>query len=197
MSRTMRARTYLLAAALAAVAAVVGGCGVPTQGQATAVTVENLGRPGSGTPSETTAGATTLWFVQDNRLVAVRAGSSAVTSGELLDLLASGPPQGAPNSMRSLVADPAHGGALLGIPADQAARPPSGQVTVAVTDAFGSLPADEQVLLLGQVVITLGHAGASSVLLTDPDGVPLAMPLPDGRLLDGPARAADYSSLIA
>ena len=34
------------------------------------------------------------------------------------------------------------------------------------------------------------------VAFTDEAGATLAVPLPDGRLLDGPATARDYASLI-
>ena len=61
---------------------------------------------------------------------------------------------------------------------------------------FTALPATEQVLLLGQVVLSLTGAGASAVAFVDESGAPLAVPLPDGRLLDTPARARDYGPLI-
>lgn len=174
---------------------VLCGCGVPTQDSATALTIDNLGRPGAESVAGSDASLTTLWFVEDDRLVPVQVRMEGTTSAKLLAQLAAGPPQGSPESLRSLVGDPAHGGALVVVPADQASTEPSGEVTVAVTDSFGSLPADEQVLLLGQVVTTLGSAGATSVLVTDPGGVPLAVPLPDGRLLDRPPRPSDYAAL--
>jgi hypothetical protein len=73
--------------------------------------------------------------------------------------------------------------------------PPNSTVSIAVTDAFTALPSSEQVLLIGQVVMTMTSAGADAVLVTDAQGAPLAIPLPDGRLLDGPATAADYEPL--
>ncbi len=51
-------------------------------------------------------------------------------------------------------------------------------------------------LLLGQVVLSLTGAGQSSVSFVDESGAPLAVPLPDGRLLDMPATARDYAGLI-
>jgi hypothetical protein len=175
--------------------AVLAGCGVPTQDQATPVTLGSTEQPSPSPQLSTNPRGPALWFVRDDRLVPVPSSPDSLTAGGLVAQLAAGPPLGSPAAMRSLVGDPAHGGALLQVAPDQADSDPSGQVTVAVTDAFGALPADEQVLLLGQVVMTLGSAGASSVLVTDPAGVPLAVPLPDGRLLDGPATAADYAAL--
>ena len=73
---------------------------------------------------------------------------------------------------------------------------PPGSVTVILNAAFGALPPVEQVLLLGQVVLSLTGSGETSVSFTDESGNPVAVPLPDGRLLDVPATARDYSSLI-
>ena len=69
-------------------------------------------------------------------------------------------------------------------------------VTVQLAPAFTALPPVEQVLLLGQVVLSLTGAGERSVAFTDETGNPVAVPLPDGRLLDAPATARDYASLI-
>ena len=69
-------------------------------------------------------------------------------------------------------------------------------MTVILSSAFSALPPAEQVLLLGQVVLSLAGSGETSVLFTDETGSPVAVPLPDGRLLDLPATARDYSSLI-
>ncbi|MEL0282630.1 MAG: hypothetical protein VXA76_08950, partial [Actinomycetota bacterium] len=73
---------------------------------------------------------------------------------------------------------------------------PTASVTIAVANAFSSLPPTEQVLLLGQVVLSLSSAGFATVSVVDAAGAPLAVPLPDGRLLDRPATALDYASLI-
>ncbi len=69
-------------------------------------------------------------------------------------------------------------------------------VTVRLNPAFSALPPSEQVLLLGQVVLSLAGAGEESVAFVDDSGSPVAVPLPDGRLLDTPATARDYASLI-
>jgi hypothetical protein len=69
-------------------------------------------------------------------------------------------------------------------------------VTVRLSSAFTALPPTEQVLLLGQVVLSLTGAGQNSVAFADEAGTPVAVPLPDGRLLDVPATARDYNSLI-
>ena len=50
--------------------------------------------------------------------------------------------------------------------------------------------------LLGQLVLSLTGSGVSAVSFVDSSGVALAVPLPDGRVLDAPARAGDYGPLI-
>ena len=69
-------------------------------------------------------------------------------------------------------------------------------VTVTLDSAFSALPPSEQVLLLGQVVLSLAGAGEQSIAFVDDSGSPVAVPLPDGRLLDTPATARDYAGLI-
>ena len=61
---------------------------------------------------------------------------------------------------------------------------------------IGVAALEEQVLLLGQVVLSLSSAGFATVSVVDAAGAPLAVPLPDGRLRDRPATALDYASLI-
>ncbi len=181
-----------------AAAVIVAGCGVPTQEDATPLPSGAL--PPTPTapptaPTEAVAGAE-LWFVSDNALVSARVPVADGTPQALLDALAVGPPAGSPDSVRSLLVDPTAGGALLSVTAPAPGTPTAGVVTVSVTDAFTSLPANEQVLLLGQVVLTLTAAGADAVLVTDSQGAPLAVPLPDGRLLDRPATEVDYRALV-
>jgi hypothetical protein len=113
-----------------------------------------------------------------------------------LDVLADGPPP--ETGLRSVVVDPLTGSALVRIYAatGQEVALPVADVTIAVASAFASLPPTEQVLLLGQVVLSLSSAGYATVSVVDEAGSPLAVPLPDGRLLDRPATALDYASLI-
>ncbi len=180
------------------VAVLLAGCGVPTQDAASPLPSGAIVPPASPTsePAPDPTESTTLWFVVDGTLVPSVTGATSGGSQGLIDALAVGPPAGSDPAARSLVADPSAGGALLAVttpsPPD---LPPAGTVSVAVTDAFTALPSSEQVLLIGQVVMTMTSAGADAVLVTDAQGAPLAIPLPDGRLLDGPATAADYAPL--
>ena len=135
----------------------------------------------------------------------------------VLQSLAIGPTaEQAAEGLRTVARDPLTGLALVSVasvlpapaatalssPTTPATGPPvftplsQGFVTVILSSAFSALPPAEQVLLLGQVVLSLAGSGETSVLFTDEAGSPVAVPLPDGRLLDLPATARDYSSLI-
>lgn len=78
----------------------------------------------------------------------------------------------------------------MALPADDSV------ITLQLSPDFTALPPSEQVLLLGQLVLSLTGAGASAVAFVDSAGATLAVPLPDGRVLDTPARAGDYGPLI-
>jgi hypothetical protein len=175
----------------------------------------------SPTPTPTpepTVSRLRLWFVQEDGLAAVESDLPVGSDPALvLQSLAIGPTaEQATEGLRTVARDPLTGLALVSVasvlPAPAATAlsspsapatgppvfPPLGQgfVTVILSSAFSALPPAEQVLLLGQVVLSLAGSGETSVLFTDEAGSPVAVPLPDGRLLDLPATARDYSSLI-
>ncbi len=136
-----------------------------------------------------------LWFVADGLLVPYDAqAADPLTVESLIAGLAAGPPSPEPG-VRSLVVDPGGSGSLVTVPEDQQGLAPGGTITVQLSDAFAALPPTEQLLLLGQVVLTLTDAGADAVLVTDIEGVPVSVPLPDGRVLEGPASRSDYAPL--
>jgi hypothetical protein len=162
-----------------------------------------------------------LWFVQEGGLAAAESTLPVGSAPELVvQSLAIGPtPDQVATGLRTVARDPLTGLALVSVavasptpslapsatpaPTTAATGPPpltpespSGSVTVILNPAFGALPPVEQVLLLGQVVLSLTGSGESSVSFTDESGNPVAVPLPDGRLLDVPATARDYASLI-
>lgn len=159
-----------------------------------------------------------VWFVEDDGLAAVESSLPGGSSADLvLQSLAVGPtPAQAEQGLRTVARDPLTGQALVFVSAAMpvpsssvmesagaaTGPPPSlpiqvrGSVTVVLSPAFSALPPSEQVLLLGQVVLSLAGAGASTVAFVDDSGGPVAVPLPDGRLLDLPATARDYAGLI-
>ncbi len=107
--------------------------------------------------------------------------------------LAAGPPIERQTDLRTLLqVDPLTGEPFLTV----VAQTPMGGVVLERSDAFTSLPAADQVLLVGQVVTSLDALGLTSVTITDQAGRPVPPPLPDGRVLLGPATAADYEVLV-
>ena len=217
---TPRPISSRLMAVWAPVLLVVGGCGVPLEDSAQALPPEVIPPPvaaptqsPSASPSPTstpspTATATPLptespavevvdfFFIREDGLVPLASDVAVPTDAQtVLDGLAVGPP--VETGLRSVVVDPLTGTALVSVftPTGDISLP-TASVTIAVAEAFSSLPPTEQVLLLGQVVLSLSSAGFATVSVVDAAGAPLAVPLPDGRLLDRPATALDYASLI-
>jgi hypothetical protein len=160
-----------------------------------------------------------LWFVHEDGLAAVESALPVGSSPDLiLQSLAIGPTSDhVAEGLRTVSRDPLTGQTLVSL-AEEQPQPPSTAlrmassgatvplqdssadspeaVTVALNSDFSALPPTEQVLLLGQVVLSLAGSGAQMVAFTDDSGSPVAVPLPDGRLLDVPAVARDYSGLI-
>jgi len=217
---TTRPITSRWMAAWAPVLLVVAGCGVPLEDSAQALPPEVIpppvvapSQPPSPSPSPTSTQSATatatplptespavelvdLYFIREDGLVPLASEVAVPTDAQtVLDRLAAGPP--VETGLRSVVVDPLTGTALVSVftPTSDTELP-TASVTIAVANAFSSLPPTEQVLLLGQVVLSLSSAGFATVSVVDAAGAPLAVPLPDGRLLDRPATALDYASLI-
>lgn len=201
-------------AVLTAVGALVlAGCGVPLQDSAQVLPPEVIPPPAvlptpEASPSVTASPtpvptptvsppfqAVDFYFIVGNSLVPLVSDLPTPADPQVvLDRLAAGAP--AETGLRSIVVDPLTGTALVRVfPPTGDPSLPVAAVTIAVAPAFSSLPPAEQVLLLGQVVLSLSSAGYSTVAVVDEAGSPLAVPLPDGRLLDRPATALDYVSL--
>ena len=195
--------TAVLATTLIALVTTAGlsGCGVPLDSGAQPLPSNVLPPSLSPTPSPTETAPPTpapatarLWFVQEEGIVPVTGPVAGTDPQQLLDALSEGPPADQSN-LRTVVVDPLTGEAFVS--AVETDPPQPGIVTVQASPAFTALPPTEQVLLLGQVVLTLtGVRTTEGVLVVNEQGEALAVPLPDGRLLDGPATAADYRSLV-
>jgi len=195
--------------------ALLGGCGVPLQDTAQPLPPGTIPSPApsvsasptpQGSPSPTPTESPTpaagfeafdAFFVREDGLIPIVA-EIPLGSGpqQVLDSLVIGPP--AETGLRTVLTDPLTGNALVtGFIAQPGQVLPVADATIAVSPAFSALPSAEQVLLLGQVVLSLNSAGWRTVLVVDESGSPLAIPLPDGRLLDRPATALDFVSLRA
>jgi len=138
-----------------------------------------------------------LWFVGSNGLVPVLTPVAPVADAEaVIAGLVAGPPEN--EQLRTVVVDPLTGSPLISVFLDEPAQTNVvSDVNIALSPEFASLPPNEQVLVLGQVVLSISGGGLGTVAFVDQTGSPVAVPLPDGRLLDRPATVADYSSLVA
>jgi hypothetical protein len=174
----------------------VAGCGVSTQDQAQSLPSGALpGITPTPTPTPTPSpisNEATVYFVSGRGLEGVREAVNERSVAGVMAALAAGPPVDRASDLRTLLVDPLTRAPVLTV-VDSTA---SGQVVLSRTEAFTLLPANDQVLLVGQVVSSLAEVGISSVVITDETGQPIPLVLPDGRVLEGPATPADYSVLV-
>lgn len=189
-------------------------CGVPTQDTALPLASEVIAQPAvpalpSPSPTGSTAPTTPLqpsepanplvdlWFASDTGLVPVPTNVIPADSEQaIIAGLVAGPPEN--EQLRTVVVDPLTGNPLVSVfEGDPTVINPGASVFIALAPEFAALPPNEQVLVLGQVVISVSGAGLGAVEFVDTTGSPVAVPLPDGRLLDRPATTSDYFFLAA
>ncbi len=186
-------------------------CGVPTQDLAQPLASGVIAPPAlPATPSPTPTDSqmpppspipspepVKLWFAGDAGLVPVLTPVSPADSAEAIVAgLVAGPPEN--EQLRTVVVDPLTGLPLISVFLDEPVETTNpGDVNIVLSPEFAALPPNEQVLVLGQVVLSITGAGLGTVAFVDQTGSPVAVPLPDGRLLDRPATVADYIFLVA
>lgn len=211
LGRNFSVRCIAAWTATAALCLALVSCGVPTQESAVPLASGVIAPPAlPATPSPTPIDSQTaqpspsviarpvkLWFAGDTGLVAVLTPVAAVDDAEAIVAgLVAGPPED--EQLRTVVVDPLTGSPLISVLLDEPVESINpGAVNIVLLPEFAALPPNEQVLVLGQIVLSIAGAGLGTVAFVDQTGSPVAVPLPDGRLLDRPATVADYSSLVA
>jgi len=200
------------AIALAMVASLLlSACAITGEDQARPISPsQNPSSPSSTTEAEPRSEATVIWMVSREALVRVlRRVPADPTKDELLIALLAGPTQvEATRGLRSaLIAGDLEPGS---IPERTTASPTATSMTgdatttlqaepqlavVKIGDEFRARPLEQQILALGQSVLTLTSGGFDSVVFVDQDDQPVAVPGPEGRILEGSITAADYDSL--
>lgn len=201
-----RTRGSASVAALAALLTVttIAGCGVrldasPQPVPSGALPVPSPTADPTDSPTNAPVRTVRLWFVRDDGLVPVLSefpGSDTVGPATIVAGLSTGPDAAATeDGLRTVVRDPLTDQALVSVPEENATTD-TGSVIVVIAPEVAPLPPGEQVLMLGQVVLSITGAGYPSVTFVDSTGSPAAVPLPGGRLLDRPAVARDYAGLI-
>jgi len=214
-TRLRQARCVALWSGTAALCLALISCGVPTQDTAQPLATEVIAQPAipatsapsPSVPTEPTSSSeptepvitmlVDLWFAGDTGLVPVPTEVVPPDSDQaILDGLVAGPPEN--EQLRTVVVDPLTGNPLVSVfEGEPTVIEPGASVFIALAPEFAALPPNEQVLVLGQVVISLSGAGLGAVEFVDATGSPVAVPLPDGRLLDRPATTSDYIALAA
>jgi hypothetical protein len=192
---------WLVVALLGAL--LVAGCGIsaedepralPTGGATSAPPPTNVPTP--------TEDQVRLWFVREGQLVPVlRSVAEPPDSQGYLDLLVAGPtPQEKQEGVRSAVVSVVTGEPLVVTAEEAGVNPPpldDDEEAIVLSPEFREVNAEEQTLVLGEVVTTVAVGDIKEILFIDEDGKPLGVPAADGRLRNGPVTPADYASLIA
>ena len=186
------------------IAGWIAGCGIPVESAPRELPADAQVplQPADPAPAPSPARLVEqLWFVREGVLVPVdRTSPSALDSQGLIDLLVAGPTaQEVTSGLRTAVVSVVTGAPLVvtaataGVPVAPLAD--DAEVLV-LQEEFLDLPFDEQLLVLGQVVDTVAVRGVRSVLFVDRNGNQLGVPLPDGRLSNGPVSPEDYDELV-
>jgi spore germination protein GerM len=171
---------------LAVAAVILAGCGVPLQSEPEVID------PGIGPELPVEVPATNgradgaIYLVRGDSLVAVARDATTQPSDTLEQLLA-GP-----------AAAEAQAGLRTAIPISSVIREVTladGLATVDVSSSFGRVGGQEEILAIAQLVLTLTTTGVDRVTVLL-DGLPVALPLPNGVLVTDPVTFADYQVLV-
>lgn len=182
-----------VAAALTAL--MTTSCGFPTQREAHAVPDENvpdaLRTTDTDDPSPNVATEpAAIWFVRDTLLDQVQHRVAApATAGTVVAELLLGPTEGEQGrSFRSAIPD-----ATVVVSASTA----GGLATVELAPEFAEIPVADQVLAVGQLVLTLTDLRGVGRVRFQVDDAVVAVPLPTGEASDQTVSRDDYVELIA
>jgi len=191
----MTRRAVVLALALVV---SLTACGIPTDDDATVIAPDQL--PQSLVESATTTTSTVtppargdvvaLFYVADNHLAFVPVEvASAPTLAEVLTALTSGP--------SDAVASAGYRSALAtSDPVLRSVTLERGVAMVDLTDTFAESPVADQVLGLGQIVMTAtSRPGVGQVRFTL-EGEPVEVPRADGSIGPGTVSRDDYDALL-
>jgi spore germination protein GerM len=180
--------------AVTVTATAITACGFPEQQSAAPVPEQELPValrpdlvPSSTTPSETERA--TIWLIDQSRLVPVRHDVAAPASVESVTaaLLAAPSADEQQRGLRSAMPDPT---VVVG---SQLAR---GLATVELAPEFAEISPEDQLLAVGQFVLSMtGLPGVGGVVFTI-DGVPVAVPVPTGESTEGPVFRDQFGELI-
>lgn len=186
MSRTRA----LLFVAVTFVATTSSSCGVPSESTPRALSQNEL--PDGLRTVQTAPDATSqeqeiidVWFVRDDSLVTTRHSVSAPAGPTIAiaEVLAGPSASEQDESLRSAVPDPS---AVVEVSVV------GGVATVDLTSAFSEIPANDQVLAVGQLVLTLTDLRGIGRVRFVVDEVQVAVPLPNGETSEDSVSRDEY-----
>lgn len=189
-----RHRVAALALATATCVALAG-CGVPAEASPRVIGESRL--PESlhqSAATTTTVGVARedvrLWFVRDDRLVKVTHQiEPPVDPQSVVGELTAGPSEAEQrDSLRSAIPDPE---VIVDVDVQ------GGTATIKLDDAFEQVPTADQVLAIGQLVLTMTDLRGVGQVRFDLGGAEVAVPVPDGGTSSGPVSADDFQALVA
>lgn len=176
--RQPKARRWVTALAGVTAVGALAGCGVPVDDRPHAITPGEFavgGSPASSTSSTSVVivEALRLWYVQDDLLVSVRrAVANEVNASIALSELLRGPTESErATDIRSAIVDTT---AVID------ASVVGGVAIVRLARAFRELPARDQLLAIGQLVLTMTDVRGVGLARFVIDGERVAVPQPDG-----------------
>jgi spore germination protein GerM len=189
-----------VAACLLAAAVVLAGCGVPVQStpepiEPAAVPSQLTGGGRAASPQPSTAGRSTLQidFVRNDRLVSIRRQAPPGAPAERIETV-----------IKGLIAGPTSTEQANGI---TTALPPNLNLTIAelrgtrvtleLSGETEGRSATENILAVGQIVLSVTALPSIDEVTFSRNGVPVEALLADGALTTDPLTASDYASLRA
>ncbi|MEV0793462.1 GerMN domain-containing protein [Kribbella sp. NPDC050459] len=186
------------AVCLAAAVLVLAGCGVPMQDEPAPIAsgeipsrLQRTARPSSAAPIPSTGRpAVQVSFVRDDKLVTlVREVPTAPADGltAVVDVLLAGPTDREQAGGITTALPP---GLILTIVEVRGSR-----VVLELSGQTGGRSATENILAVGQIVLSLTAVQSIDQVTFARDGVPVEALLADGALTTAPLTAADYDSL--
>jgi spore germination protein GerM len=163
---------------------VAGACGFPEQREARPLSSADipaaLRADGSeAAPPPTDTEGATVWFVSDDVLVPVRHEVATPASPDLVtaDLLLGPTEREQERGLRSAVPDPA---VVNGVSLER------GVASVDLAPSFGDISPGDQLLAVGQFVLTLTDTRGVGSVQFQLDGEPIVVPVPTGEASEGP-----------
>lgn len=178
--------TRLVAVVAVLLFLATAGCGIPLQSEPEALDIQIS--PVSLPPAADVVGPapTTIYLVRDGALSPV-AREPADGTEATLRLLLDGPtlPEER-DGVRSAIPPNTE---VLGL------EEVGGVTVVDLSAAFANIGGSDEILAVGQIVVTLASEGAAQVGF-ELEGSPVAIPLPSGALTTEPVTLADYEVLL-